>query len=110
MKTIAEYMPISTREIMADLGWALDKQDDFKIEKIECSELNGHVNGTYKGTYFVLGCSNIGIGKEEHKKYSCYVFVSAEWPEGDLGQQVSFKTTCIEDAFKGLKERIENLL
>ena len=109
MKTINEYMPatISTDKIMADMGWDLNNQKDFTIEKIEGSEFNGHVNGTYKGTYFVLGCSNIGIGKEEHKKYSCYVFVSTEWPEG---QQVNFKTTCVADAFKGLTERIEKML
>ena len=112
MKTIKEYMPVitSTDKVMAELGWDLNKQKDFTIEKIEGSELNGHVNGTYKGTYFVLGCSNIGVGKEEHKKYSCYVFVSAVWPEGDYGQQVNFKTTCVADAFKSLTERIENLI
>ena len=109
MKTIKEYMPaiVATDQVMADMGWDLNSQKDFVIEKIEGSKLNGHIHGTYKGTYFVLGCSNIGIGKEEHKKYSCYVFVSTEWPEG---QQVNFKTTSVADAFKGLKERIEKML
>jgi len=109
MKTIKEYMPatVATDQIMADMGWDLNNQKDFNIEKIEGSEFNGHVNGTYKGTYFVLGCSNIGIGKEEHKKYSCYVFVSTE---GKHGQQVNFKTKSPVDAFKGLTERIEKML
>ena len=92
------------------LGWALNENEDFIIEKVESSETNGHVNGTYKGNYFVLGCSNIGLGKQEHKQYSCYVFVSAGHSADKSGQQVNFKTESVEGAFEGLVDRIEKLL
>lgn len=105
MKTINEYMTRQESEDGATIAWALNSQQDFSIEKVETSNINGTIKGYYKGNYYALGWN-----KTDVNLYSCYVFVAAEWPEGEYGQEVSFKTDSLADVFKGLRERIEKLL